>query len=123
MGITRFEDIHAWQVARELCKSIYSHSYDGAFAKDYGLRDQTRRAVTSVMANIAEGFDCRSHSEFVQFLFYALRSTSEVQSHLYVAYDQGYVSQAEFARLYQEASRVKSMLLRFVEHLRTHAKP
>ena len=123
MGISRFEDIHAWQVARELCRNIYALSQDGPFAKDYGLRDQMRRAVTSVMANIAEGFDCRSHSEFIQFIFYALRSTSEVQSHLYVAYDQAYVSQAEFARLYQEASRVKSMLLRFVGYLRNHEKP
>jgi len=53
MGISRFEDIHAWQVARELCRNIYALSQDGPFAKDYGLRDQMRRAVTSVMANIA----------------------------------------------------------------------
>ena len=123
MGITRFEDIHAWQVARELCRRVYELSREGSFSRDFGLRDQIRRAATSVMANIAEGFDSRSNPEFVQFLHYALRSASELQSHLYVAHDQGYVSQAEFARLYEDAFKGKSMIVSFIQYLRTHEKP
>ena len=75
------------------------------------------------MANIAEGFDSHSNPEFVQFLYYALRSASELQSHLYIAQDQGYVSESQFVEAYEEASRVKSMIFRFIDYLRTHDKP
>ena len=88
MKITRFEDIDAWKEARELVQRIYQVSENGGLAKDFGLRDQMRRAGVSVMANVAEGFDSQSDSEFIQFLIYARRSESEVQSHLYVAIDQ-----------------------------------
>lgn len=84
MGISRFEDIQAWQMARELCKIVYMLSSDDKFSRDFGLRDQTRRAAVSIMANIAEGFDTHSNAEFIQFLYYALRSASELQSHLYI---------------------------------------
>ena len=123
MGISRFEDIQAWQFARELCKMIYQLTGDEKFHRDFGLRDQARRAAVSVMANIAEGFDSHSNPEFVQFLYYALRSASELQSHLYIAQDQGYVSESQFVEAYEEASRVKSMIFRFIDYLRTHDKP
>lgn len=123
MAITRFEDIQAWQVARQLAKRVYGVTRKANFARDFGLRDQTQRAVVSIMANIAEGFDSRSNSEFIQFLYYALRSASEVQSHLYVAKDQGYVSEPEFAEAYENASSIKAMIFKFIEHLRTHERP
>ena len=75
------------------------------------------------MANIAEGFDSRSNSEFIQFLYYALRSASELQSHIYIAQDQDYISEAEFAGVYEEAARVKAMIFRFIDYLRTHDRP
>jgi four helix bundle protein len=75
------------------------------------------------MANIAEGFDSRSNSEFIQFLYYALRSASELQSHFYVALDQSYVVESQFAETYEETSKVKSMIFRFIEYLRTHDRP
>lgn len=78
--IKRFEDILAWQEARKLVKMIYLLIGDGAFSKDFGLRDQIQRASVSVMANIAEGFDCESNAEFARFLGIARRSAVEVQS-------------------------------------------
>lgn len=53
----RFDEIEAWQKARELTKVVYKLSGRGPFAKDFGLRDQIRRASVSIMANIAEGFE------------------------------------------------------------------
>ena len=123
MGISRFEDIQAWQAARELCKVIYQLTGDEKFHRDFGLRDQAQRAAVSVMANTAEGFDSHSNAEFVQFLYYALRSASELQSHLYVAQDQGYVSPSRFTETYEQASKVKDMIFRFIDYLRTHNKP
>jgi len=75
----------------ELTRSIYRLTADSKFAKDYGLRDQMRRASVSIMANIAEGFARKGSKEFGQFLFVAKASAAELQSHAYVALDQGYM--------------------------------
>ena len=82
----RFEDIEAWQKARELTKVVYQLSGRGHFAKDFGLRDQIRRASVSIMANIAEGFERDGTGEFIQFLAIAKGSAAEVLSHAYVAW-------------------------------------
>jgi len=94
--IKRFEDLEAWQLSRELTNQIYVLTKDGPIAKDYGFRDQIRRAAVSVMNNIAEGFDRGSNKDFVKFLFIARGSAAEVRSLLYVALDQNYVNEAEF---------------------------
>jgi four helix bundle protein len=122
MEITRFEDIHAWQAARELCKVVYQLTRNERFARDLELLRQVRDAATSVMANIAEGFDSHSNSEFIRFLYYALRSASEVQSHFYVALDQGYIAESQFTEVYEQAGRTKSMIFRFIDYLRTHPR-
>lgn len=119
MKIQRFEDIDAWRAARELVQRVYLVSAEGELVKDYGLRDQIRRAAVSAMANIAEGFDSQSDGEFIHFLIYARRSASEVQSHLYVALDQRYVTQQDFDNLYDSAVKVKNLISGFIRYLRS----
>lgn len=97
--IKRFEDILAWQEARKLVREIYAITCQGTFARDFGLRDQIQRASVSVMANIAEGFDCESHVEFARFLGIARRSAVEVQSLLYIAQDICYIDEDTFKKL------------------------
>ena len=92
----KFEDLIAWQKARELTKEVYHISGRGDFAKDYGLKDQIRRAAISIMSNIAEGFDRGGRSEFHHFVVIAKGSCAEVRSQLYIAYDIGYISKEEF---------------------------
>jgi len=106
--IERFEDLIAWQKARELTKNIYKITRQGEFKKDFGLRDQIRRASVSVMSNIAEGFERGGRSEFHQFLVIAKGSCAELKSHLYVALDADYIDAQTFQRLYtaEEAKRV-----------------
>lgn len=82
-GFQRFEDIEAWQKARELTKQIYALSNDGKFARDFGLRDQIRRASVSIMSNIAEGLGRCGNKEFMQFLSTDKGFASEVQAQLY----------------------------------------
>ncbi|MBE7469674.1 MAG: four helix bundle protein [Anaerolineae bacterium] len=108
--IKRFEDIQAWREAREMTRQIYQLSDAGAFARDFGLRDQIRRAAVSAMANIAEGFDCDSRREFVRFLGIARRSVVEVQSLLYVALDAGYIDEATFQSHYVQTVKTKSLI-------------
>ena len=108
--IQRFEDIQAWQEARILVKMIYSLANKELFSKDFGMRDQIRRASVSTMANIAEGFDCESKVEFARFLGIARRSAVEVQSILYTALDIGYINQEEFDLHYEQARKAKALI-------------
>ena len=78
MKIEKFEDIEAWQLARELTRRVYRLTRKALFSKDYGLKKQIQDAAGSSMHNIAEGFDSESNSEFIRFLRYAKRSCSEV---------------------------------------------
>jgi four helix bundle protein len=98
-GVQRFEDLVAWQKAREFTRHIYTVTRSERFARDYSLCDQMRRSAVSVMANIAEGFGRRSNNEFHHFLSIAVGSCQELRSHLYVALDCGYVSTPEFEDL------------------------
>jgi len=107
--IQRFEDIQAWQEARKLVKMVYSLTNKDSFSKDFGVRDQIRRASVSVMANIAEGFDCESKVEFARFLGIARRSAVEVQSILYAALDTGYINNDEFNLYYEQARKTKAL--------------
>ncbi len=117
MPIRRFEEIEGWQLARELTKQVYAVAMRGAFAKDFGLRDQITRASGSAMHNIAEGFDGGSNAEFVKFLRYSQRSCSEVQSQLYVALDQAYISQNEFDSIYEQALKTHAKVGGFIRYL------
>jgi four helix bundle protein len=77
-GIAKFEDIEAWQTARVLPRLIYKYSDQGAFAKDFDLKDQIRRASVSVMSNIAEGSESQTDSQFLNYLGHARVSAGEV---------------------------------------------
>jgi four helix bundle protein len=108
--IQKFEDIQTWQEARVLVKMIYQLTNKEKFSKDYGMRDQVRRAAVSVMNNIAEGFDCESKAEFARFLGIARRSAVEVQSLLYAALDVDYIDQNEFDTHYEQARKTKALV-------------
>jgi four helix bundle protein len=114
----RFEDIQAWQKARAVTRSIYAVTADGCFARDYGLRDQIRRASVSIMANVAEGYGRRSDKEFANFLNMAHGSVAEVQSHLYVALDLNYINQDSFTKLYKLLDEISRMTIALAQHLR-----
>lgn len=98
-GVLRFEDLIAWQKARVLIKEVYDITNKGEFARDFGLRDQIRRAAVSVMSNIAEGYERNSPGDFYRFLMIAKASCAEVRSQLYVALDVGYLTEGEFKPL------------------------
>jgi four helix bundle protein len=104
-----FEGLIAWQKARMLTKQIYQLTTTGEFARDFGLRDQIRRAAVSILSNIAEGYDREGRAEFHHFLVIAKGSCAEVRSQLYVAYDAGYIEETHFDLLKsstEELSRV-----------------
>jgi len=108
--VKRFEDLVAWQKARELTRAVYEVTRQGGFAKDYGLSGQIQRASVSIMSNIAEGFERGGRGEFHQFLSTAKASCAEVRSQLYVAHDVGYLDKANFDRLMEQAEEVGRIL-------------
>ena len=119
MTIRKFEEIEGWQLARELTKQVYAIAMVGAFAKDFGLRDQITWAAGSAMHNIAEGFDGGSNAEFAKFLRYSQRSCSEVQSQLYVALDQLCINQEQFETIYEQAAQTHAKVGGFINYLLT----
>jgi four helix bundle protein len=116
-AIQRFEDIEAWQTARELTRLVYRLSNQNAFSRDFGLRDQMRRAAVFVMSNIAEGFESRTRALFIDFLGRAKASCAEVRAQAYVCIDAGYVSQSEFEQIVLLSDRCARQIHGFVDYL------
>lgn len=117
--IQRFEDLDVWQNARTLTNRVYDHTREDPFAKDFGLRDQIQRASISIMSNIAEGFESRTQSVFVNYLGHARGSAGEVRAQLYVADDQGYISESEFDETYDLADQVSRQLFKLIRYLKS----
>ncbi len=106
-----FEDIQSWQKARELTIEKYNvTSSNISFSKDYGLRDQIRRASISISSNIAEGCERQTTKEFVRFLFIAKASAGEVRSQLYLALDLNYVTEERFEEIKEKVNEVSKLL-------------
>ena len=115
--IEKFEDIAAWQGARELVKAIYRATNQGSFARDFGLRDQIQRAAISAMSNIAEGFERGSSKEFRHFLFSAKASAGEVRSLLYVALDVEYIERSTYTFLSEQVMGLGRQIAGFITYL------
>ena len=116
--IYRFEDLDAWKIARELTRDVYRITQADEFSRDFGLKNQIRKASVSVMSNIAEGFERDGNREFCNFLSIGKGSAGEVRSQLYVALDQDYISSAEFDHIYlkaQESGRVIAGLSNYLK--------
>ncbi|MFY9618180.1 MAG: four helix bundle protein [Pyrinomonadaceae bacterium] len=114
----KFEEIEAWRKARELTKRIYKISRTTSFARDFGLKDQIRRASVSIMSNIAEGYDRSGTGEFIQFLATAKGSAAEVKCQLYVALDQSYIDEHTFVELTSLAAETGNMIGGLINYLR-----
>ena len=117
----QFEDLGVWQDARVLVNDIYTASKQRAFYRDFGLRDQIRRAATSTMSNLAEGFERGTRKEFIQFLNISKGSIGEVRSQLYVALDQEYLAEKEFNKLRDAAASLSRRIAKFIRYLETYS--
>ena len=115
--VKRFEDLHVWQSAREFVKLIYRLTNQEVFARDFALKDQIRRAASSIMHNIAEGFGAGSDSEFIRFLGYARRSGAETQSQLYTALDEEYITKIQFDDLYARSTQILKQINSLIGYL------
>ena len=115
--VKQFEDLKVWQEARQLVDVVYSASKVRAFAGDFALREQIRRAAISAMSNIAEGFERGTRKEFIQFLNIAKGSNGEVRSQLYVALDQKYITDTQFTAVREACASLSKRLASFIRYL------
>jgi four helix bundle protein len=115
--LERCEEVDAWKVGRERTKSIYQVASVGEFARDFGLRDQIRRAAVSILSNIAEGFERGGNREFLQFLPQAKGSRGEVRAQLYVAVDQSYLDTVQFQELREQTTRTGRLIAGLMKYL------
>lgn len=121
-GIARFEEIQGWQTARQLTNTVYVLSNLSGFNRDFGLRDQIRRAAISVMSNIAEGFESRTDVQFINFLGMARASAGEVRAQLYIALDQNYISEEQFKDAVGLAETCSRQIAKFIQYLEAHPR-
>jgi len=120
MAVQYFEDLDCWKLGRELSKKIYAITKSDGFSKDYGLKDQIRRAVVSIMTNVAEGYERGTNKDFSKFLYIARGSAGEVRSLLYVALDQDYIKEADFENHQNLCRRCSAVIYGLIKHLRSH---
>lgn len=115
--VERFEDLDVWKRARVLANLIYDFSAAGEFARDFGLRDQMRRAAVSVMSNIAEGFESRTQAMFIEYLGRAKASAGELRAQLYLTLDRNYISPEQFGEASEMAEICSKQILKLSKYL------
>ena len=120
--IQKFEELEAWRTARQLTRWIYRLCAAGPLERDFGLKDQMRRAAVSIMSNIAEGFDSRTKPMFVEFLGRAKASAGELRAQTYVALDVGYLTDSESERLLDEIDKCSRQIGRLMAYVANDQK-
>jgi four helix bundle protein len=117
-SFTRFEDIIAWQKARELCKlyDVFYKKYP-ELAKNFKLSSQMEGSSGSIMDNIAEGFGRMGNGEFAHFLTIASGSAREFQSQCYRAFDKGYINTEEQTQLFVLCDEICKMIAALIKTL------
>jgi four helix bundle protein len=117
-SIERFEDIQAWQSARELRRAVYGLTRSKPFSADFALVDKIRRAAISVSSNIAEGFERGGNRELIQFLATAKGPAGEIKDQLTCALDEGYITVIQFDEIYRLAEKTSRAVGAFMTYLR-----
>ncbi|MBI5404034.1 MAG: four helix bundle protein [Ignavibacteriae bacterium] len=114
MSIEKFEDIIAWQKAKELTIETYKIFKN---SKDFNFKSQIERAMVSVMNNIAEGFERKTNNEFKHFLYIAKGSAGEFRSMLYLAKELEYITDEKFKELFEKILVVSKIIAKFIQSL------
>lgn len=110
-----FQKLKVWQRAKDLAVSLYKITNEGNFSKDYGLRDQIRRAAVSIASNIAEGDELGTNKQAISFFYYAKGSTAEVLTQTIIAKEIGYIDQEIFLQIIEDCAAISSMLTRLIQ--------
>ena len=119
MKFNRFEEIEVWKLSRVLVKEIYLITKQKSFDKDYGFIDQIRRSSVSIPSNIAEGYERKSNTEFIRFLYISKGSAGELRTQVYLAFDIGYINDVTFNMLLKQSEEISKSLSGFIKYLQS----
>ncbi len=120
--VKRFEDLECWKEARDLVRLVYAFTRKSNFKSDFELKNQIKRSVVSIMANIAEGFHRNSNKDFIKFLDYSRSSIAETMSHCYVALDQNYIDNNDMQKVKFQSDLVWKKINNFINYLNNNVK-
>ena len=109
-----FKSLQVWHKSKDIAVYIYQITNDGNFNKDYGLRDQIRRAAVSIASNIAEGDERETNKEAVRYFYIAKGSSAEVLTQAIIAYEIGYIQEETFKELEKRCIEISSMLSKLI---------
>lgn len=115
--INKFEELNIWKLSLKITKDIYDLTSKGMFARDFGLRDQIRRAIVSVSSNIVEGFEKNNNNEFIRFLRMAKGSAGEARNQLHIALEILYISKDEFTKTNEDLESLAGQIGKFIVYL------
>jgi four helix bundle protein len=90
MGVSRYEDLEAWQLADELKLEVYALVAAGSASRDFEFRDQIRGSAASSTKNIAEGFGRFRPADFARFVEFAVSSAMETKDSIKDGIDRGH---------------------------------
>ncbi|MBU4480673.1 four helix bundle protein [Patescibacteria group bacterium] len=122
MKITKFEELNIWKQALSITKLIYDFTSKKEFSRDFGLRDQIRRAVVSISSNIVEGFEKNNNNEFIRFLKIAKGSAGECRNQLHIALAVNHITSQEFAKANNDLESLAKQIGAFISYLETKRK-
>ena len=111
----KFQELKVWQKAKDLAVYLYKLTMKGTFAKDFGLRDQIRRAAVSIPSNIAEGDELDTNKQAVKFFYIAKGSSAEVLTQAIIALEIGYIDKEKFRHIEKECKAISGMLTRLIQ--------
>jgi four helix bundle protein len=110
-----FQELKVWQRAKDLSVFLYKITGKGTFDKDWGLRDQIRRAVVSIPSNIAEGDELGTDRQAIKFFYTAKGSSAEVLTQAVIAYEIGHLEREHFTHVKEECQAISGMLTRLIQ--------
>ncbi|TRZ64902.1 MAG: four helix bundle protein [Spirochaetia bacterium] len=122
MKYKKFEELPIWKLSLEITRLIYDLTSVPKFNRDFGLRDQIRRAIISVSSNIVEGFEKSNNNEFIRFLKISKGSVGEVRNQLYIAFTVGYIDKREFDKINIKLEALASQIGGLTIYLDNHRK-
>ena len=111
----KFQELKVWQRAKDLAVYIYKISGDGKFVKDYGLRDQLRRAAVSIPSNVAEGDELGTNKQAINFFYIAKGSTAEVLTQAIIAKEIRYIDDNTYNQINEECMAISGMLTKLIQ--------
>ncbi len=110
-----FRELRVWQRSKDLAVYIYSVTGDGAFSRDFGLKDQIRRAAVSIASNIAEGDELNTNKQSIHFFFISKGSTAEVLTQAIIAHEIGYIDALVVTHIQEECDAISRMLTKLIQ--------